>query len=261
MVTTVADDTVLLRAVGLTKHYGGVSALAAVSFEMRRGEQMALVGDNGAGKSTLVSMLSGALRPDSGRIWIDGSECKFRSPQEAKNAGIETVYQNLAVIDQLDVIANLFLGHERRLLGAGPLSVLDRKGMTKDAETLLARTGVEIPDMKQPLRNLSGGQRQGVAIARAAGWGSKLIIMDEPTAALGIQETKNVEKIIAGIRDQGIATIIVSHNLRQVFALADSVCIMRRGRMVGHLKKEDCTLTDVVRLITGVDGALGTDFV
>jgi ABC-type sugar transport system ATPase subunit len=251
----------LLRATSISKRFGGVVALEGADFEIRAGEHVALVGDNGAGKSTLVHVLSGALRPDSGLIWFDGQERTFGSPGDAKKAGIETAYQHLAIVDQLDVVANLFVGRELALFGFGPLSVPDHKAMRQQARELLARTGVQIQDLHVPLRSLSGGQRQSVAIARAAGWGSKLIILDEPTAALGVQETRKVETIIGGLKSQHIAALIVSHNLRQVFALADSVFVMRRGRVVGHLQTEACEPEDIVRLITGADEATAMEFV
>lgn len=258
------DETVpqhmLLQVRGVSKHFGGVAALTAIDFHIKPGEHVALVGDNGAGKSTLVNILSGVLRLDAGQIWLNGVECKFRSPRDAKDAGIETVYQNLALVDQLDVIANLYLGRERRLVSALALSVLDRKAMERQAPGLLASTGVKIPNLSQSAMNLSGGQRQGVAIARAAGWGSKLIIMDEPTAALGVQETKSVEAVIAGLKRQGIAVLVISHNLRQAYEIADSVWVMRRGRMVGHLMTSECKPEDIVRLITGEDEATASQY-
>jgi ABC-type sugar transport system ATPase subunit len=260
-VNGVPDDQLLLRARSISKRYGGVIALDNADFEIRVGEHVALVGDNGAGKSTLVHVLSGAVRPDAGEVWFDGHERTFGSPGDAKKVGIETAYQHLAIVDQLDVVANLFVGRELALFGFGALSIPNHKAMRQQARELLARTGVQIQDLRVPLRNLSGGQRQSVAIARAAGWGSRLIILDEPTAALGVQETRKVEAIIAGLKSQHIAALIVSHNLRQVFALADSVFVMRRGRVVGHLQTGQCNAEDVVRLITGADEATAMEFV
>jgi ABC-type sugar transport system ATPase subunit len=257
---SLATET-LLRANGLSKRFGGVVALRQADIEIQIGEHVALVGDNGAGKSTLVNILSGALQPDEGQLWFDGAERSFRSPGEAKRVGIETAYQHLAIVDQLDVVANLFLGRELSLLGIPPLSFPDHRGMLKQSRELLSRTGIQIQDLKAPLRTLSGGQRQSVAIARAVGWGSRLIILDEPTAALGVQETSKVEEIIAGLKAHNIAALIVSHNLRQVFSLADSIFVMRRGRVVGHLQRRDCKPEDVVRLITGADEASAMEFV
>ena len=245
---------------GVTRSFGGVLALSEVNFELRRGTIAALVGDNGAGKSTLVKILSGALRPDSGQVRLDGELCDFSSPMDARDAGIETVYQTLALVDELDVATNLFLGREKKRLRAGWLSILDQRGMLSEARDILARTGVDIPSFKQSLIHLSGGQRQGVAIARAAGWGSSIILMDEPTAALGVQETSRVEEIIAGLKRDGRAVLIVSHNLRQVFDLADHIWVLRRGQMAGNLATKDCKPEDVVRLITGADQASATEF-
>jgi len=174
----------MLRAAGISKRFGGVEALRDVGIEVRSGEVAALVGDNGAGKSTLVGILSGAIRPDHGRIWCNGREVRFHSPIDARNAGVETVYQTLALANHLEVAANLFLGRERYLLRLGPFSILNRAAMRREARDLVART-VRIPDIDSAVMNMSGGQRQGVAIAGAAGWGSRVVLLDEPTAALG----------------------------------------------------------------------------
>jgi len=250
----------LLRAEGISKRFGGVAALQGVGLELEARERAALVGDNGAGKSTLVKVLSGALRADEGRIWLGGKERTFHSPVDARHAGIETVYQTLALCDQLDVAANVFLGRERLLARAGPFSVLHRRRMVAEAEQMLAATGVSIQSVRDPLMYLSGGQRQGVAIARAAGWGSQLIIMDEPTAALGVRETARVEEIIRGLNERGIAVLMVSHNLRQVFSLVDTIWVLRHGRMVGRLKAASSSPEDVIRLITGADQAGQAEF-
>jgi fructose transport system ATP-binding protein len=243
----------LLEARGLSKHFGGVWALDGVDFHIRHGEHAALVGDNGAGKSTLVKALTGAIQPDQGEIRFDGEARKFNSPLDARQAGIETVYQNLALADQLDVAANLFLGREEYRVRLGPFSILSHDRMRKKAGELLKQTGVNIPTLHDPVLNLSGGQRQTVAIARAVGWGSKLIIMDEPTAALGVKETGHVEQIIRNLKKQGVAALIVSHNLRQVFDLCDSIWVMRRGRVAAHRKTDSVTAEDIVRSITGAD--------
>ncbi|BCP53989.1 sugar ABC transporter ATP-binding protein [Kaistia sp. 32K] len=246
-------DELLLDARGISKHYGGVAALDGVNFSIRPGEHVALVGDNGAGKSTLVRALTGAIRPDSGTLRFDGQDCQFASPVDARKVGIETVYQNLALADHLDVASNLFLGREEFRLRLGPLSLLAHDRMKKKAVELLARTGVHIPRLGDAVLNLSGGQRQTVAIARAVGWGSRLVIMDEPTAALGVQETKHVEDIIKRLKEQGMAVLIISHNLRQVFELCETVWIMRRGRVAGSRKTATTTPEEVIRLITGAN--------
>ena len=243
----------LLEAHGIGKRFGGVAAADGVDFHINQHEHVALVGDNGAGKSTLVKILTGAILPDSGEIWFDGQRRHFTTPLDARRVGIETVYQNLALADHLDVAANLFLGREDCRIRLGPFSLLAHDRMRRKAGELLAQTGVRIPDLREPLRNLSGGQRQSIAIARAVGWGSKLIIMDEPTAALGVQETAHVEQIIRNLKNQGMAVLIVSHNLRQVFDLCDTIWVMRRGRIAGHRERRSVSAEDIVRLITGAD--------
>jgi ABC-type sugar transport system ATPase subunit len=251
--TYTQTNEMLLEARGLCKNFGGVSALDRVDFHIRRGEHVGLLGDNGAGKSTLVKALTGALRPDEGNIWFDGRTHQFSSPSEARQAGIETVYQNLALADQLDVVANLFLGREEYRVQLGPFSVLSHERMKRKAGELLEQTGVNIPHLHDPVMKLSGGQRQTVAIARAVGWGSKLIVMDEPTAALGVKETGHVEQIIRNLKTKGIAALIVSHNLRQVFELCDSIWVMRRGRIAAHRPTSSVTAEDIVRAITGAE--------
>ncbi|MPV50295.1 ATP-binding cassette domain-containing protein [Pseudactinotalea sp. HY160] len=250
----------LLQARKVSKRFGGLQALAEVDLEVRQGEHVALVGDNGAGKSTLVKILTGADTPDRGQVWFGGSIVHFHSPLDARRAGIETVYQTLALAEHLDVAANLFLGREEYRLRLGPFSVLNVKSMRSKARDILATTGVQIPDLHAPVLGMSGGQRQGVAIARAAGWGSRIIVLDEPTAALGVQETAKVEEIIRGLKRQGIAMLMISHNLRQVFDLVDTVWVLRHGRMVGHLETRDTKPEEVVAMITGVHEATGTDF-
>lgn len=244
---------IILETKGLTKHYGGVHALNDADFKMYADEHIAIVGDNGAGKSTFVRNVTGVEERTSGEVFVDGELVNFRSPQEAREHGIETVYQNLALADHLDVPANIFLGREEVLFEFGPLSWLKKKAMAKRADELLEETGIKIPDTKQPVAGMSGGQRQCVAISRAAGWGSKLIVMDEPTAALGIQETTRVENIIRGLKERGVPVIIVSHNLRQVFNLVDRIVVFRRGRIAGVLDAKKATGNEVVAMITGVE--------
>jgi fructose transport system ATP-binding protein len=250
----------LLRVEGITKRFGGVLALEDVGLELAPAEHAALVGDNGAGKSTLVKVLSGALRPDAGRIWFGGQERVFHTPSDARQAGIETVYQTLALCDHLDVAANVFLGREELVTRAGPFSLLHRRRMAARAAEMLAQTGVNISSVRDPLMYLSGGQRQGVAIARAAGWGSRMIIMDEPTAALGVRETARVEEIIRGLKEKGIAVLMVSHNLRQVFSLVETIWVLRHGRMAGSVSAREASPEDVIRLITGADAASRIEF-
>ena len=243
--------SIILETRGLTKHYGGVQALSDANFLLHNGEHVAIMGDNGAGKSTFVRQLTGVEQPTRGQIVFDGVEHTFASPIEARKAGIETVFQNLALADDLDVPSNLFLGREKFLLKLGPFSVLDKKAMREATTQALIKTGVKIPNLLNPIRNMSGGQRQCVAIARTAAFKSKLVIMDEPTAALGVQETAQVENIIRTLKEAGEPLILISHNMRQVFDLADRIVVFRRGRIVSNLRKEETTGQDVVSYITG----------
>jgi ABC-type sugar transport system ATPase subunit len=241
----------VLSIQGFTKHYGGVRALTDASFQLARGEHAAIVGDNGAGKSTFVRLLTGVERPSSGEIRIDDQVVQFRSPLNAREQGIETVYQTLALAEDLDVPANIFLGRERTLWDWGPFSILRRKAMREESVQMLATTGVKIQDMREPLRGMSGGQRQCVAIARAAGFAKKLIVLDEPTAALGVQETARVEEIIKGLKARGVPLIIISHNLRQVFDLVDRIWVFRQGRIIGSRLTTDTNPEEIVSFITG----------
>ncbi|MCX2721203.1 ATP-binding cassette domain-containing protein [Roseibium salinum] len=248
------DSDIILKTEGLTKHYGGLHALEDADFELRAGEHIAVVGDNGAGKSTFVRQITGVEQRTRGKVWFDGKEVEFTGPLEAREAGIETVYQNLALADELDVPSNLFLGREKILFNLGPFSILNRRAMRQATEEGLKRTGVKIQNLDVSIRNMSGGQRQCVAIARSATFASKLIIMDEPTAALGVQETAQVENIIRNLKEQGIPLILVSHNLRQVFDLVDRIVVFRRGRIAASLNAKEVDGNDVVAYITGVKG-------
>lgn len=250
----------MLRAEGISKRFGGVQALQDINLQIMPGEHAAIVGDNGAGKSTLVKILTGAEQPDGGTLWFDGRASHFPSPLEARRAGIETVYQTLALADHLDVIANLFLAREKYRLRLGPFSILNRSAMKAEAKGMVARTGVQIPDLRTTVMSMSGGQRQGVAIARAAGWGSKVIVLDEPTAALGVQETAKVEDTIRTLKRDGVTTLMVSHNLRQVFDLVDTIWVLRHGRMVGHRAAKQVRPEEIVAMITGADSASGLEF-
>ena len=242
---------IVLKTEGLTKYYGGLHALENVDFELRKGEHVAIMGDNGAGKSTFVRQITGVEQRTRGKITFNGHDVHFKGPLDAREAGIETVFQNLALADDLDVPSNLFLGREKIWLNLGPFSILDFKGMRAATQAALDRTAVKIPNLANTIRNMSGGQRQCVAIARTATFASKLIIMDEPTAALGVQETKQVENIIRTLKSNGEPMILISHNMRQVFDLADRIVVFRRGRIVANLKKEETSGQDVVSYITG----------
>lgn len=235
----------------LTKHYGGVKALTDAGFSLMPGEHAAIVGDNGAGKSTFVRLITGAEQPNEGDIRLDGQKVTFDSPLDAREQGIETVYQTLALAEDLDVPANIFLGREITHINLGPLSILNHKAMREKSTAMLATTGVKIQDMSESLRGMSGGQRQCVAIARAAGFAKKLIILDEPTAALGVAETARVELIIKGLKEQGIPLIIVSHNLRQVFDLVDRIWVFRQGRIICSRRTRQTSPEEIVGLITG----------
>ncbi|MEV7865496.1 ATP-binding cassette domain-containing protein [Streptomyces sp. NPDC088124] len=252
--TGIADVTAvgetLLECEGVSLSFGSVRALADVSLTLRQGEITALVGDNGAGKSTLVRCFSGIHRPDSGRITFNGRPGDFHSPEDAREAGIETVHQNLALVEDLTVWQNLFLNRElvRRL---GPIALLDRKAMQARAQEMVSTLAVNVPAVKSRVRRLSGGQRQAVAICRASGFSSQLVIMDEPTAALGVQETERVEELILKLRDDGHAVLLISHNFAQVMRLSDQVWVMRAGRCVGGRRAPDTTGEEIVALITG----------
>ena len=246
---------VVLKTEGLTKYYGGLHALVNVDFELLKGEHVAIMGDNGAGKSTFVRQITGVEQRTRGKITFNGHDVHFKGPLDAREAGIETVFQNLALADDLDVPSNLFLGREKIWFNLGPFSILDFKGMKAATEAALKRTAVKIPNLANTIRNMSGGQRQCVAIARTATFASKLIIMDEPTAALGVQETAQVENIIKTLKANNEPVILISHNMRQVFDLADRIIVFRRGRIVANLRKEDTSGQDVVAYITGAKTA------
>ncbi len=242
---------IVLKTEGLTKHYGGVHALEGADFVLHQGEHVAIMGDNGAGKSTFVRQLTGVEQPTRGKILFHGQEMNFKGPLDARKAGIETVFQTLALADDLDVPSNLFLGREKFLFKLGPFSILDRKAMRDATRAALERTGVKIPNLANTIRRMSGGQRQCVAIARTATFASKLIIMDEPTAALGVAETAQVENIIRTLKANGEPLVLISHNMRQVFDLADRIVVFRRGRIAANLIKAQTSGEEVVQYITG----------
>ena len=243
---------IVLKTEKLTKHYGGVHALNDANFEMKKGEHVAIMGDNGAGKSTFVRQITGVEQRTSGKVWLYGDEVSFAGPLDAREAGIETVFQTLALADDLDVPDNLFLGRElTKFNWLGPFRMLDYKAMRAATIEGLERTGVKIPNIRNTIQNMSGGQRQCVAIARTATFHSRLTIMDEPTAALGVQETAQVENIIRTLKEAGEPLILVSHNMRQVMDLVDRIVVFRRGRICANLRKEETDGEDVVAYITG----------
>tara|TARA_R110002096_G_scaffold78370_1_gene184641 strand:+ start:1188 stop:1970 length:783 start_codon:yes stop_codon:yes gene_type:complete len=247
-------DQFILETRDLTKHYGGVHALEGANFQLRAGEHVAIMGDNGAGKSTFVRQITGVEQRTRGDIIFDGKPVHFSGPLDAREEGIETVFQTLALADDLDVPDNLFLGREiTKWNFLGPFRLLDYRAMREATIEGLERTAVKIPNIRNAIRNMSGGQRQCVAIARTATFHSKLTIMDEPTAALGVQETAQVENIVRTLKEAGEPLILVSHNMRQVFDLVDRVVVFRRGRICANLdiKNERVSGEDVVAYITG----------
>ncbi|MDQ1730578.1 MAG: inositol transport system ATP-binding protein [Pseudonocardiales bacterium] len=246
--------TDLLRVEDVSLSFGPVRALRDVSLTLRRGEITALVGDNGAGKSTLVRCVSGIHRPNSGVITFDDNVIHFHTPDDARNAGIETVHQNLALVEDLTVWQNLFLNREK-VYGKRPFALLNRRAMKRDAAQMVSTLAVNVPAVTSRVRRLSGGQRQAVAICRAASFSSKLVIMDEPTAALGVQETAKVEQLIRRLRNDGHAVLLISHNFEQVLRLSDQVWVMRAGRCVGGRRTTETTGEEIVGLITGTIAA------
>ena len=248
------DGEPVLQGKGLTKTYGHVVALDACDFELYAGEVLAVIGDNGAGKSTLIKCLSGAESPQEGRILLDDHEVHFRSPQDARLHGIETVYQSLAVAPSLDIAGNLYLGRETRKPGflGSVLRMLDSAGMRKHAKEQMTSLGIStLQNMGQAVESLSGGQRQAVAVARAAAFSSKVIILDEPTAALGVRESAKVLKLIESIRERGLPVILISHNMPQVFEVADRIHIQRLGKRAAVVNPKDISMSDAVAVMTG----------
>jgi ABC-type sugar transport system ATPase subunit len=235
---------------GLNKRYGGLHAMRDVDLTMYRGEVLALVGDNGAGKSTLIKAISGAIVPDSGSIQFDGAEVNFARPTDATEVGIETVHQNLGLVDELDVTQNVFLGRELTQSILGFLPRLDKQKMRRQTVELLRNFSIAMPKLNDPVRMLSGGQRQIIAISRLLLAEPKLLIMDEPMAALGIDEGSKVLELVAKLRDKGITTLIISHNLEHVFGLADRVAVMKNGAMVGVKRTNETTKEEIVSMIT-----------
>ncbi|MFD2419465.1 ATP-binding cassette domain-containing protein [Amycolatopsis pigmentata] len=247
-----STETVLLDAQHIVKRYGSVEALRGASFQARAGEVTALIGDNGAGKSTLIKSLSGAERPTSGRILLEGEEVHFDSPTAARRLGIETVYQDLAVAPDLDPAANLFLGREIHRRGIlGKLGMLDKAEMRRRAVEEFKRLGVTLQSTDVPIGSLSGGQRQSVAVARSVVWASKVVFMDEPTAALGVVQRERVLNVIRRVRDEGIAVVLISHNMPEVLSVADRIEVLRLGTRVARFVAAETKLEDLVAAMTG----------
>jgi D-xylose transport system ATP-binding protein len=241
----------LLRVQGVTKSYGSVVALRSVSLDIYDNEIVGLVGDNGAGKSTLIKILSGNFPPDSGDIVFEGRRVHFRSPVDARVAGIETVYQDLALCENLDSLSNLFVGRElcKSFLG---FKFLQTKAMERETIRTLSRIGIQVPSVRERVQYLSGGQRQAVSLGRFVAWGRKLVLLDEPTAALGVRETRKALELVASIqKEKRISVILISHNLPQVFELADRIIVLRLGEVVGVRERRKTSPDDIVSLITG----------
>jgi ABC-type sugar transport system ATPase subunit len=244
----------MLRAINLTKRFGGLVAVDNASVDLYPGEVVGLVGDNGAGKSTLIKMISGVYQPDGGEIYVEGQKIEFRGPREARDLGIETIYQDLALAENLDVGSNIFLGRELKTpyLG-GLIKTIDRHKMREESSEVLKRLDIQVPSLTQQIRNLSGGQRQAVAIARSIYWNARLMIMDEPTAALGVAEQRKVLTLVRTLAEQGVPVIIISHNMQDVFAVADRIVIMRRGKKVAERIAEKTTPDEIVSLMVGAE--------
>src|ERR1700722_9326094 len=254
------SPTPVLQARGLIKRYGRVTALDNADFDLYPGEILAVIGDNGAGKSSMIKALCGAVIPDSGEIRLGGEVVNFRSPIDAREAGIETVYQNLAVSPALSIADNIFLGREMRSPGilGQVFRLLDRGAMQKIAREKLSELGLmTIQNINQPVETLSGGQRQGVAVARAAAFGSRVVIMDEPTAALGVKESRRVLELILDVKKRGLPIVLISHNMPHVFEVADRIHIHRLGRRLTVIDPKKQTMSDAVAMMTGALGPPG----
>jgi len=244
--------TPLLEARGITKAYGNVAALTGINFKLYGGEIVGLVGDNGAGKSTLVKTLCGAHQPTDGTILVEGEEVSFSSPKESRERGIEVVYQDLALANELSVAENIFLGREMKRGGfLGRIGTMDRKAMYASAIETLESLAIEIKSVETRCGMMSGGQRQAVAVARAIMWGSRVLLLDEPTAALAVAESDKIAGLVAGVKEKGVGVILVSHNLPQVHELCDRVVVLLRGRVVTELHRGEYSIDDMVSWITG----------
>ncbi len=243
--------TPLLEVRNLSKNFGPVQALADLTMHVNPGEVVALAGDNGAGKTTLIKAISGVYRPSAGQVILKGQEVSFASPQEARESGIETIYQDLALADNLTIGANIFLGREPMRKAFGFLPVLDRKKMAEAAKSTMALLDFHVNRLDAPVSNFSGGQRQAVAIGRAVYWNAQILIMDEPTAALGVPEQRKVISLIHQLKAQGRGVIFISHNLQDIFAVSDRIVVLRRGVMAGERRIADTTHDEVVKLMVG----------
>jgi simple sugar transport system ATP-binding protein len=248
----VVSEAPLLEARGLVKSFGKVAALRGADFEVRPGEVVALVGDNGAGKSTLVKTLAGVHQADAGEILFEGESVTIHSPHDARDLGVETVYQDLALGAELDPASNLFLGRELMRPGLlGRLGFLDKRAMRRQSNEAFERLSVAIQDVDAPVATMSGGQRQGIAVSRAVLWANKVVFMDEPTAALGVVQTRNVLDLIRRVRDQGVSVVLISHNMPEVLEVADRIEVLRLGERVAQFERGAVTMEAIVGAMTG----------
>ena len=246
------NGTPVLEARGIVKSFGKVQALRGANFEVRQNEVVALVGDNGAGKSTLVKTLAGVHQADGGEILFEGRPVTIHSPLDARALGIETVYQDLALAAELDPASNLFLGREIMRPGLlGKLGFIDKRAMRRESDQAFARLSVAIQDVAAPVATMSGGQRQGIAVSRAVMWASKVVFMDEPTAALGVVQTRHVLDLIGRVRARGVSVVLISHNMPEVFEVADRITVLRLGRTIVTLETSQTSLDAVVGMMTG----------
>ena len=247
------ESAVVLRARGLVKRYGHVTALDGADFDLQSAEILAVIGDNGAGKSSLIKALAGAVVPDEGEILLDGRRVHFKNPLDARRAGIETVYQDLAVAPAMSIAENLFLGRElrRRGIAGRVFRVLDKSRMLRESAEHLDELKITVRSMSQPVETLSGGQRQGIAVARSAAFARHVVIMDEPTAALGVKESGMVLQLIRRVREKGLAVVLISHNMPHVFELADRVHVQRLGKRIAVLDPKRISMSDTVAVMTG----------
>jgi ABC-type sugar transport system ATPase subunit len=241
----------ILEVRNLTKRFGGLTAVDNVNMKVYPGEAVGLLGDNGAGKSTLIKMISGVYQPTEGQIFYQGKEVAIHSPMDALNIGIETIYQDLALAENLNVYSNIFLGREKRKKFLGAVQVLDHEYMHQESRKVLNRLDIKIPSLKNKISTLSGGQRQAVAISRSIYWDARLLIMDEPTAALGVAEQKKVLDLVTTLKSQGVPILIISHQMHDVFSVTDRVVVMRRGKKAGERRITDTSPDEVVGLIVG----------
>ncbi len=244
-----AQNKNLIVAKGIAKHFGKIVALESVDFDIKPGEIVGLLGDNGAGKSTLIKILSGIYKPTKGTIRFDGEKVKFSSPKEAISAGIETTHQDLALVDQLPIYRNIFSGREYTKRFLNFLPILDKKRMVEESIDALDGIGIQIDSVESLVGNLSGGQKQSVAIGRASHFSAKLVIMDEPTAAMSLNETEKILQLMVDLKSSGAAVIFISHNIYHVFEIVDRITILGHGKSIAHFKKEDTTIEEVSDII------------